>query len=413
MIGMPWPLPSDWRWAAFKDVARVVSHLVDPALYPDAPHVAPNHIEGGTGRLLPFRTIAADGVKSPKHRFQTGQVIYSKIRPYLAKVIVADFDGLCSADMYPVATDLDPRFLKWWMLTPEFTRRAAGEQARTVLPKINRRALEKLPIPVPPQAVQRQIVDILEDHLSRLGAANDYINAARARAELLTTSALLADESMASSPRLTLREVLAEPLSNGRSVPTREGGFPVLRLTALQQERVDLNERKGGAWTLDEARPFLVQQGDFLVARGNGSLRLVARGALVQEKPDPVAYPDTLIRVRMDPKRTNPSFLSLVWNSPVVRRQVESMARTTAGIYKVNQKHLETVVLPVPTLDEQAQICARVEHVRVAQRRLTEICTTSTIRSSALRRATLTAAFSGRLTGRARDLEIVEEMAGV
>ena len=64
------------------------SDLVDPAAFPDSPHIAPNHIESQTGRLLPYLTISEDGVTSAKHRFRQGQILYSKIRPYLAKAIV-------------------------------------------------------------------------------------------------------------------------------------------------------------------------------------------------------------------------------------------------------------------------------------------------------------------------------------
>jgi len=163
----------------------VASNLVSPSDFQNWPHIAPNHIESETGRLLPFDTIAHDGVTSPKHRFSAGQVLYSKIRPYLAKVVVADFDGLCSADMYPIESDLDARFLKWWMLTREFTRRAAGEQARTVLPKINVRALSGLPVPMPPQGEQRRIVEILKDHLSRLDAADAELATALERLVVL------------------------------------------------------------------------------------------------------------------------------------------------------------------------------------------------------------------------------------
>lgn len=187
----------------------------------------------------------------------------------------------------------------------------------------------------------------------------------------------------------------------------------MLRLTALKGDRVDLSERKAGAWTVDEARPFLVQQGDFMVARGNGSLRLVGRGALVRDQPDPVAYPDTLIRLRIDQSRVLPDFLSVVWNSPLVRRQIESMARTTAGIYKVNQKHLASVVLPVPDRDRQSQVCARMDQIQLAQEDLNQGLAVSAMRSTSLRRALLDAAFSGRLTGQASDMDRVEEMAGV
>lgn len=157
-------------------------------------------------------------------------------------------------------------------------------------------------------------------------------------------------------PVRSLGELVRQPLTNGRSVPTRVGGFPVLRLTALRTEGVDLQERKGGAWSREEASRYLVAEGDFLVARGSGSLDLVGRGSLVRRMADEVAFPDTAIRVRPAVGQISPEYLSLLWNSPMVRMQVESMARTTAGIYKVNQEHLNSVRLPVPALGEQRRI---------------------------------------------------------
>jgi type I restriction enzyme, S subunit len=280
--------------------------------------------------------------------------------------------------------------------------------------KVNQSILNHILLVVPPLEEQRRIVDILEDHLSRLDAADIYINAAMKSAGALATSALVLDEAITSSPRIALKDLLSTPLTNGRSVPTREGGFPVLRLTALKTGRIDLNERKEGAWTHDEARPFLVREGDFMVARGNGSLRLVARGSLIRERPDPVAYPDTMIRIRVDKTRMLPEFLAAVWNSPDVRQQVESVARTTAGIYKVNQKHLEGIVLPVPSRGDQIRICSRLDYVDSTGTRLAGSLAAAMARSRSLRRALFGAAFSGRLTGRdINDVELVGEMAGV
>src|SRR5690606_16094768 len=96
----------------------------------------------------------------------------------------------------------------------------------------------------------------------------------------------------------SLDDLVSEPLANGRSVQTREGGFPVLRLTALKNGKIDLSERKDGAWDAAAARPFLVADGDSLVSRGNGSLERVAIGGFVKD-PDPVAFPDTLVRIRI------------------------------------------------------------------------------------------------------------------
>lgn len=157
-------------------------------------------------------------------------------------------------------------------------------------------------------------------------------------------------------PLLPLRDVIAEPLANGRSVPNRAGGFPVLRLTALRNGAVDLQRCKEGAWSRDDAERYLVRSGDFLVSRGNGSLDLVGRGGLVPLNPDSVAFPDTMIRIRPDRERIEPRFLAHIWESSAVREQIKSSARTTAGIYKINQAQLGAVHIPVPPLDEQRRV---------------------------------------------------------
>jgi type I restriction enzyme S subunit len=158
-----------------------------------------------------------------------------------------------------------------------------------------------------------------------------------------------------------LGDILSEPLSNGRSVPTSDGGFPVLRLTALRGGRVDLNEWKAGGWTRADAEGFIVRSGDFLVARGNGSLSLVGRGGLVGAVREEVAFPDTLIRVRPWLEAVNPDFLRFLWDSFGVRRQIETAARTTAGIYKINQQDLTGVEFPLPPLKEQERIVSVIE----------------------------------------------------
>ncbi|MEU6386604.1 restriction endonuclease subunit S [Streptomyces bauhiniae] len=140
-----------------------------------------------------------------------------------------------------------------------------------------------------------------------------------------------------------------------------DGGFPVLRLTALKVDGVDLSERKAGAWAEEEATPFLVSEGDFLLSRGSGSRHLVGRGAVVGSVDSPVAFPDTMIRVRVRHDLILSKYLELVWQSAAVRAQIEGSVRTTAGIYKINQKILEGVKIPIPPLAEQARIVEALE----------------------------------------------------
>jgi type I restriction enzyme, S subunit len=178
--GGPWPIPPDWTWRTFADVGQVQSNLVSASEVLDFPHIAPNHIESGIPRLLPFATVREDGVKSPKHRFFPGQILYSKIRPYLRKAVVVDFEGVCSADMYPISPDgADPLFVLYWLISPDFNSLSIAHQGRTVLPKINQKALYSIPTPVPPLSEQRRIGERLSRAFSDMHGLLAEANKAR------------------------------------------------------------------------------------------------------------------------------------------------------------------------------------------------------------------------------------------
>jgi type I restriction enzyme S subunit len=166
--GELWSIPIDWNWKQIKDIAEIASNLVQTSEVMDLPHIAPNHIESGVPRLLPFKTVREDNVISAKHRFFSGQIIYSKIRPYLRKAVIVDFEGVCSADMYPINARCNSKYLLYWLISEDFNNLAVEHQGRTVLPKINQVGLYKLPIPVPSELEQKEIVRRVEKMFEKI-----------------------------------------------------------------------------------------------------------------------------------------------------------------------------------------------------------------------------------------------------
>lgn len=183
-------LPYGWSWRLFGDVVTIASNLVDPLKTPDDIHIAPNHIEPRTGRLLDYKTVNEDLVKSAKHRFYSGQILYSKIRPYLCKAAIVNFDGLCSADMYPLNTKLEPKYLLNWLLSDQFTNWASNGDSRTVLPKINKKQLSAIPVPVPPIEEQTEIVRLVDQYFAFADAIEQQVKKAQQRVDKLTQSIL-------------------------------------------------------------------------------------------------------------------------------------------------------------------------------------------------------------------------------
>ena len=179
-----------WEEKEFSSIAEIKSNLVDVADYKDYPHIAPDNIEKETGKLLEYHTIAEDGVISGKHRFFAGQILYSKIRPNLSKVIIVDFDGLCSADMYPIEAKGNTKFLWYQMLSDRFVDYASNSGSRTVLPKINQKGLSIIPMKICSIEEQNEVVIQIESRLSQATASETYIENALQQAEALRQSIL-------------------------------------------------------------------------------------------------------------------------------------------------------------------------------------------------------------------------------
>lgn len=127
--------------------------------------VAPDHIESRTGRLLEKRTAFEQHAISGKYFFQSGDIVYSKIRPYLRKAILANFQGLCSADMYPLtpAQDVSPYFITSVLLSHRFSVFAETVSVRSGIPKINRDELSEFNVALPPLSEQEAIAEALSD----------------------------------------------------------------------------------------------------------------------------------------------------------------------------------------------------------------------------------------------------------
>ena len=138
------------------EVFAIGSGTVDPR-DPELQHLAlvgPENIEKDTGRPINVPTVADVKPISGKYKFEKGDVLYSKIRPNLNKVTVAQTEGLCSADMYVLRPriNLSPEALSAILRLPFFVELAVRSSGRANIPKINRKALSQLQVPLPAES---------------------------------------------------------------------------------------------------------------------------------------------------------------------------------------------------------------------------------------------------------------------
>ncbi|WP_435232869.1 restriction endonuclease subunit S [Micromonospora aurantiaca (nom. illeg.)] len=312
--------------------------------------------------------------------FSDKDVLVAKITPCFENGKIAQAGlrhriGVGSTEFHvirPNRFELDARYLLHFLRRPAV--RVAGERRMTGSAgqrRVPEAFLADLSIPTPPLPEQKRIAEVL-DRVDELRAKR---REALAHLDDLTQSIFLDLFGSPSSnpmdwPLVTLGDALAMPLRNGLSPATRgqvEG--LVLTLSSVTGQRFDPTARKRATFLAPPPAAQTVHPSDFLICRGNGNLSLVGRGFFPYDPMPDTTFPDTVIAARIQTTTVRPVFLEHVWRSNAVRRQIEALARTTNGTYKVNQTMLESVSFFAPPLPLQDDFVRKIAAVDVLRQR--------------------------------------------
>lgn len=193
--------------------------------------------------------------------------------------------------------------------------------------------------------------------------------------------------------------VLIETPSYGtsRKCDYDAGTKGVLRIPNIGSGRVDASNLKSANFDDAEIEQYRLQKGDVLTVRSNGSLSIVGKPALITEKDTDFLFAGYLIRLRPIPGSLVPENLAFLMIEPTVRSQIESKAKSTSGVNNISAKEIEELLVPICSLEEQAEIIRILdERLSAADALETEVDAGLT-RAEALRQSILKQAFSGKL----------------
>ncbi len=158
--------PKGWSIKNFDFFAEVDTKMTtDFIRYLDYPHIGIENIERNSGKLINYKKVKEENLMSGKYIFTSEHIIYSKIRPNLNKVALPHFDGLCSADAYPLLvnkTHTNKYFFSFILKSKHFLDQILKLSDRTNIPKVNKNQLRSFKCICPSMELQQQFARIVE-----------------------------------------------------------------------------------------------------------------------------------------------------------------------------------------------------------------------------------------------------------
>lgn len=335
-------------------------------------YVGLESIESNTGLLQ-----KGDLSKTPEHpqansfRFSDEHVLYGKLRPYLNKIALPDFEGKCSTEIIPLLPnpELDRRYLAYFLRSALTVSQISEKTAGSRMPRADMGLVLGLELPLPSIDQQRRVVDLL--------SCADGIVRLRSEAEQKTIQLI---------PALFL-EMCGDPASNPKKWPIRkvadfvsrfEGGkniqagsdngspYRILKVSAVTSGMYRETESKPAPDGHAPPATHIVRVGDMLFSRANTE-ELVGATAIVRSSNGTSLLPDKLWRfVWSEPVETD--YMHALFQSRHVRRELGKLSSgTSASMRNISQAKLFGLSLPVAPLENQRRFAEAAQQVHAIQ----------------------------------------------
>ena len=343
-------MSDEWMRTTLGGTCDLVSEKVDPSTAGAAtPYVGLEHIEPGVGRISTWGVVAA--VTSLVARFQVGDVLFGRLRPYLRKVALAESEGVCSPEVLVLRARPDiilPGYLHLICSSEQAIEHAVAMSAGSRMPRTSPADLASFEFVVPPLSVQRRIVDLmahLDNHIANLRAEQ--------AAATQVLSRLRAEVYGSGADRIRLGDLAR--VDRGASWSAKqeieEGGHPVIRIANVQPEGLDLSEvrRVEGLKPRDVARSS-IGEGSILLVGSNGNPDRIGNAYLSDPALDGAVLASFLIGVHTE-SRDEAEFIWHCLCAPEAQAAITASTAGSTGLKNLSIEWLRDLGIPQPDTD--------------------------------------------------------------
>ncbi|HPN35995.1 MAG TPA: restriction endonuclease subunit S [bacterium] len=320
-----------------------------------------DQIESHTGNIVNKKIAPASAAGTSTNVFDDGNVLYSKLRPYLNKVLCPTEPGIATTELVPLRPRkdlLERRYLTYYLRSNHFLGFANVAVAGVKMPRIIMAKFWKHHIPLPPLSEQQRIVEILDQ-------AN-ALRKKRAEADAIAARILPAlfykmfGDPLANPHGLPMETVgtLLTLLRNGTTAEQNQDGrgFPVTRIETISAGVINPDRVRYVDFDDSELNKWRLEPGDILFSHINSESH-IGKTAIYKGQPDPLIHGMNLLLMRADAKQVRPEYLFAVLNTDSVRAAYRQRCKRAVNQASLNQKDISSLEIAVPPIDAQDRFC--------------------------------------------------------
>ncbi len=364
------------------------------------PYVGMEDIESNTGAFIGSRRTLS--VKSSTFRFTPDHILYGRLRPYLNKVLLPDFEGHCSTEIFPMkpSPELDKRFLFYWITDSRQVNEINKTCTGARMPRANLKKVLTFQIPLPPLPEQKRIVEILDTAFAGIDKAIANAEKNLANAKELFESYLnnVFTQKGEGWEETTIGEV-SGAVSTGpfgsllHKSDYIDDGVPLVNPAHITPSGIKTeNNKTVSRKTAVRLSKFKLAAGDIVVGRRGE----IGRCAVVGAYENGWLCGSGCFFIKPSGKFV-PAFLVNLIQSPSYRQKLEQVA-TGATMKNLSNATLCNLIISLPPLSTQKAIVEKLNALSEETNCLESIYQRKIAALNELKQSLLQKAFSGELT---------------
>ena len=329
-------------------------------------------VEQQTGRVIEYKYVGEDDLNGSIIQFDTENVLYSKLRPNLNKVVLPPKDGFSTSELLPLRPDasvLNKDYLAAFLRSDSFVTWAVSKTAGAKMPRLGTKDLMNAEIPVPNIERQKEIAEKFKKLEQLISLRKQQL----AKLDELVKARFVEmfgdpDQNPKGWPLVSITEIIRDKASNGffakRDAYKDDGNVQILGVSnVVNRMYSNTKELPRTNATQAEKEKYSVKYGDMLfcrsslVADGIGKASIVAKGTFPN-----VFFECHVIRLSLDLQKCVPEFVQVLSTTPFFRRQIIAQSKT-ATMTTIGQDGILKSSVVLPPIDLQNQFAAFVERV--------------------------------------------------